>query len=125
MLAIQMVTDVLEELEIQEETIMYGIGVIGGYKGQNGTGGLLIIYGNEIQNSGNIISNGTGTTIHPKYATGGSSGGGSVNIFYNNSCNNSGTIEAKGGKSGNGGAGGDGTVTIGKILNGTFVKDEN
>lgn len=104
---------------------MYGIGVIGGYKGQNGTGGLLIIYGNEIQNSGNIISNGTGTTIHPKYATGGSSGGGSVNIFYNNSCNNSGTIEAKGGKSGNGGAGGDGTVTIGKILNGTFVKDEN
>ena len=34
-------------------------------------------------------------------------------------------ILVRGGKMNNGGAGGDGTVTIGKILNGTFVKDEN
>ena len=104
---------------------MHGKVVTGGFNGKNGTGGLLVILGNDIQNSGSIKSNGTGTTAHPKYATGGSSGAGSINIFYNENYSNLGTIEAKGGKAGNGGAGGDGTVTIGKILNGTFVKDEN
>lgn len=125
MLVIQMGMDVQEEPEILVVHIMYGKAVHRGFNGQNGTGGLLIIYGNEIKNSGNIISNGTGTTIHPKYATGGSSGAGSINIFYNDSYNNLGTIEAIGGQAGNGGAGGDGSVTIGNIKTGTFVKEND
>ena len=93
-----------------------------GYNGKNGTGGLLIIYSNNLKNKGIIKSNGTGTTIHPSYATGGSSGAGSVNIFYKGIYNNTGTIQAIGGSAGNGGAGGNGTVTVGNISTGTFVK---
>lgn len=122
MLAIQMVMDVQVGQEIQEEHIMYGMDVLGGYNGENGTGGLLIIYGNSIQNFGSINSNGTGTTIHPSYATGGSSGGGSVNIFYKINYSNTGIVETTGGIAGNGGAGGTGSVTIGSILTGNFEK---
>jgi hypothetical protein len=63
---------------------------------------------------------------------GGSSGGGSINIFYGNNCENNGEITAVGGEAvqtniksakRKGGKGGDGTVTIGRILEGTFVKE--
>ena len=61
--------------------------------------------------------------------TGGSSGGGSINIFYKESYNSKTSVEANGGVSrrdvstgAEGGAGGNGTVTIGNI--GTFVKNE-
>lgn len=54
---------------------------------------------------------------------GGGSGGGSINIFYTNISQIS-TLEVKGGSAVNySGAGGDGTVTIGRILDGTFVKE--
>ena len=87
--------------------------------GENGTGGLLIIYGNDIQNNSNIISNGSnGQNLGP---TGGSSGGGSINIFYRNSCN-SGNVNANGGESvaNYGGAGGEGSISIGNISTGTY-----
>lgn len=98
------------------------------FSGENGTGGLLIIYGNNIINNGNIKSNGSNggeATSNDNIASGGSSGAGSINIFFKETYVKVGSIVAKGGRIGNGGAGGDGTVTIGKILNGTFVKDEN
>ena len=94
--------------------------------GGTGTGGLLILYGNSIQNRGTISSNGAvggaGT-----YAGGGSSGGGSINIFYTESITR-GTISAAGGSvsgvigylSYRGGAGGSGCISIGNILEGTY-----
>ena len=118
---IQMDMDVQVEPEIVVEP-QKQVAVLNGYKGKNGTGGLLIIYSNNLKNGGIIKSDGTGTTIHPKYATGGSSGAGSVNIFYKGIYNNTGTIQAIGGSAGNGGAGGNGTVTVGNISTGTFVK---
>lgn len=65
---------------------------------------------------------------------GGGSGGGSINLFYNNSITK-GTITATcgyGGTNGGGswtykrvgGNGGAGSITIGNISTGTFVKDE-
>lgn len=90
------------------------------YKGSNGTGGLLIIYGNNIINTGSITSNGStggGTTYH---SAGGSSGAGSINIFYKNEYNSSGTITANSNKNATGGAGGTGSITVGNFLNGTF-----
>lgn len=97
------------------------------YKGQDGTGGLLMIYANDIQNNGSINSN--GSQGGGGAAAGGSSGGGSINIFYNNnySSNVTATVEAIGGASvtgwrGQSGAGGAGTVTVCKIKTGTCVK---
>ncbi len=93
------------------------------YKGNDGTGGLLIIYSNIFENNGMCRANGVDatSTIEP---AGGASGGGSINIFYNK-IENYGKFEAKGGQSVNhGGAGGNGTVTIGSIKSGSFVKDE-
>ena len=63
------------------------------------------------------------------YPGGGCSGGGSINIFYSDSYTKSDTakITTNGGveTSGiRGGAGGTGSVTIGNISTGTFVKDE-
>lgn len=65
---------------------------------------------------------------------GGGSGGGSINIFYNNNIRNTGTIQCNGGKGairyngpngyGWGQNGGAGSITIGNISTGTFVKDE-
>lgn len=97
-------------------------------KGNNGTGGLLIISANSINNNGNITANGIGNGRH---FAGGSSGGGSINIFYKNAFinKNSDSIVANGGisvnytKYGKAGNGGNGSVTIGNILTGTFIKD--
>ena len=98
------------------------------FSGENGTGGLLIIYGENINNNNIIKSNGSNggkATSNDNIASGGSSGAGSINIFYKDTIKGKENILVRGGKMNNGGAGGDGTVTIGKILNGTFVKDEN
>ena len=98
------------------------------FAGENGTGGLLIIYGENINNNNIIKSNGSNggiATSDDNIASGGSSGAGSINIFYKDTIKGKENIFVRGGKMNNGGAGGDGTVTIGKILNGTFVKDEN
>ena len=80
------------------------------YSGQNGTGGLLILYADDLYNIGTISSNGSnGGTGR---VGGGSSGGGSINIFANN-VSIYGTRTASGGGSvAYGGAGGTGTVTI-------------
>lgn len=86
---------------------------------------MLIIYSNIIDNYGEIISNGT-TTRGNGYSSGGSTGGGSVNIFYKDNYQNNGSILAKKGDGayGGGGSGGDGTVTIGNISTGIFIKNE-
>ena len=101
----------------------------------NGTGGLLIIYANNIINNASALitalghnSGKTSYRLNPSALAGGSSGGGSINIFYksgyinNNTSANNG-ISAKGGAMSPGGAGGAGTVTIGSIATGTFVKN--
>lgn len=62
----------------------------------NGTGGLLIIYGNNIINNSNITSK--GIAGGNAWAGGGSSGGGSINIFYRNNYEYLGTIDANGGE---------------------------
>ncbi len=93
------------------------------YKGDNGTGGLLILYAKKLFNEGQITakgSNGGKQRMGDHDASGGSSGGGSINIFANDIVDNS-QITAKGGvSSGNssfpiGGAGGEGSVTINKL----------
>ncbi len=90
-----------------------------------GTGGLLILYGNSIENKGTISSNGTNGGIDSN-APGGSSGGGSINIFYNEGITK-GTILATGGKVASqpyvpvgGAAGGNGCISVGTIIEGTY-----
>ena len=90
------------------------------YSGENGTGGLLIIYADTLYSSGTISSQGSkGGNAR---AGGGSSGGGSVNIFARIVAEN-GTQTAEGGiaaGSAKGGAGGNGSVTVnelGSVLN--------
>ena len=94
-----------------------------GQKGADGTGGLLIIYANNIKNTSKISANGVATTVNG-YSTGGSSGGGSINIFVKNLFENEGQITARGGVAGNGGSGGDGYAIIGNVNTGTFVEKE-
>lgn len=93
------------------------------YKGKDGTGGLLIVMSNNCYNSGRIYSQGspggTGGRV------GGSSGGGTINIFYKKEYSSYGEFNANGGRYGNIGAGGNGSVTIGSIATGTFAKDES
>lgn len=98
-----------------------------GQKGNDGTGGLLIIYGNNIINNSVISSN--GSEGGNSKAGGGSSGGGSVNIFYENDFSNtdSSRITATGGKesggSYKGGRGGNGSVTIKAITRQVYEAD--
>lgn len=94
------------------------------YPGQTGTGGLLIIYANNMKNEGTIKSNGSsGGGVR----SGGGSGGGSINIFYKNTyeCIKGIYSNAGGPKTGStqGGAGGNGTTTIGSIATGTFTNN--
>ena len=79
------------------------------YIGTTGTGGLLILYSDTLNNSGKISSNGTNSNEY-----GGASGGGTINIFYNK-LTNEGTIESVGGKGGNGGDGGNGSYVLQNI----------
>lgn len=98
-----------------------------GSKGSNGTGGLLIIYANNIINNSIIESNGSNGGTGYKNAGGGSSGGGSINIFYkDNYTENNSSITVNGGiamcaTGYKGGAGGTGSISIGQILNGTYT----
>ena len=99
------------------------------YIERRGTGGLLIIYANDLYNNNTISSKGVmSSTASPSNSygrvdPGGSSGGGSINIFANIIKNRE-TITAQGGESARlasvGGAGGNGSVTInelGSVLN--------
>ena len=98
-----------------------------GSKGSNGTGGLLIIYANNIINNSIIESNGSNGGTGYWNAGGGSSGGGSINIFYkDNYTENNSSITADGGiamcaTGYKGGAGGTGSISLGQILNGTYT----
>ncbi len=95
-------------------------------KGKNGTGGLLIIFTNTLENNGTISANGAnGGAGRSSFentkgwgTSGGSSGGGSINIFYHTSLT-SGVVNANGGISpradGTGGNGGNGSITYTKI----------
>lgn len=101
-----------------------GLGNKEEWKGENGTGGLLIVYCNNFNNEGTIESNGSkggGIATYPDGGTnsgGGSSGGGSINVFYKQLVNR-GTVQAIGGgvdiSNLPGGKGGDGTVSMGKV----------
>ena len=83
--------------------------------GQNGTGGLLMLYATNLYNSGEITANGMkGGTGR---SGGGSSGGGSINIFAK-IIKEKGNVTANGGEqngSTKGGKGGNGTVTINEL----------
>lgn len=106
------------------------------YKGEDGTGGLLIIFTKELQNNGKIEANGCngGQSMDYDHSTsGGSSGGGSINIFYTK-CNIKGEIEAIGGEGIKNytsydkatvysGRGGNGSITMGTISEGTFKEE--
>ncbi len=95
----------------------------------NGTGGLLVIYCKSGSGTGSAISCGTQASLGFTY-TGGSSGGGSVNIFIEEGNSLGWTTNVAGGASApptgsfpkTGGPGGAGTVTIGTIASGSFVK---
>lgn len=105
-------------------------------KGADGTGGLLMLYANNLTNDGKIVSNGSSgagawCNLPGSYrgaVGGGGSGGGSINIFYNKA-KNLGDITANGGAGGdvskctnnnmgihNGGAGGNGSVTAINVM---------
>ena len=83
-----------------------GTGIEKVNNGTSGTGGLLILYADSLNNNGKITSKGTDSNGY-----GGASGGGSVNIFYNK-LKNRGNVEVNGGAGNNGGNGGDGSVTV-------------
>ena len=95
------------------------------YAGESGTGGLLMLYANTLNNEGKILSN--GSKGGAARAGGGSSGGGSINIFAQTIIDY-GKKEANGGEATGllealGGAGGNGSITMGNIATGTFVKE--
>lgn len=89
------------------------------YVQQHGTGGLLIVYCDELDNKNLICANGVQSssagTTKDRIDPGGASGGGSVNIFTKKIINNV-SATATGGASvtlsTRSGAGGDGTVTV-------------
>lgn len=82
-------------------------GTNGPANGGHGAGGLLILYGNNINNEENGIIEANGINIK---TTKENNGGGSINIFSKTSYSNQGTIEANGS-----GSGGKGTVTTTQI----------
>ena len=86
----------------KEKFFYYGEKATINGSGENGCGGLLIIYANTIKNNGQIQSNGSkGGLAKEGYnsysAAGGSSGGGTINIFYKEQYESKGTILANGG----------------------------
>lgn len=91
-----------------------------------GTGGLLVIKAMTVKNMGILSS--CGVSAHApwdnKSTSGGGSGGGSINVFYEN-CENfipSSIIVTGGARIGTypGGAGGNGSITVGTVADGTF-----
>ena len=114
-------------------------GGIGKYYGENGTGGLLIIYADEYQNAGLIKAIGSLGGRSGDGASGGASGGGSINIFTNQKTNINrlslitdtiytnmlGKVQSNGGimpnnRYGHGGYGGNGMLNIGEIRKGQY-----
>ncbi len=94
------------------------------YTGENGTGGLLMIYSNSLINNGTIEANGCKGGIgvsNDTQAAGGSSGAGSINVFYNETYKNNGKVEATSPAQTNGGAGGEGSISIGNISTDDYV----
>lgn len=79
----------------------------------------MIIYTNKIINNNGIIES-NGINGGKKWLHGGASGGGSVNVFYNSSENDI-VPTAEGGKGNGGGNGGNGSVSVGKIEDGTYI----
>lgn len=108
-----------------------GFGNVDNPYAENGTGGLLIIFAENIVNNGVIESKGSGIKVnhrhasnHTRISTGGCSGGGSVNLFYKYKYESNGMINVRGGTTvinvtfdwiGLGGDGGIGSVTIQNI----------
>lgn len=96
------------------------------YNGQNGTGGLLIIYANIINNGSNSEILSQGSSGGNGMVGGGASGGGSINIFvkkeYNNQPKN---INANGGSATGtitlSGKGGNGSVSVGSVETENYV----
>ena len=91
--------------------------------GENGTGGLLVIYANAIQNNADIEANGKRGGGGDNVFSGGSSGGGSINIFYKTNYANKGQITANGGIENvayKGGDGGTGSISVGSIGSGKY-----
>lgn len=91
----------------------------------SGTGGLLIIFAQELENNNQITAKG----VEPNYPTeadgrhiAGASGGGSINIFLKVNSNQIGTINANGGQAG--AYGGNGCISIGNISTGKYVNLE-
>ena len=83
--------------------------------GQTGTGGLLIINTDALENTGTINSSGM-KGGYGSGASGGSSGGGSINIFYRTLISE-GTITSTGGAEVSAGSkGGDGSVTLTQLV---------
>lgn len=88
--------------------------------GATGTGGLLIIYSNNLINKGSIEAKGSkgGDGTDERQAGGGGSGGGSINIFYKTEIKQEegSSISADGGAQGtarfSGGVGGTGSISI-------------
>lgn len=113
----------------------YGGQGAGNPGGANGTGGTLIVYANNFNNTGIITANGSqGGASYRCSSTGGGSGGGSINVFYHTILQK-GTIQVNGGNGGIqdniynnykgiGGTGGTGTISIGSISTGTYVSNE-
>lgn len=104
------------------------------YAGQNGTGGLLVVYADGFENNGKLTANGySGGIGAGGNGAGGSSGAGSINIFTSQDTKISqydivvsekyaeilGQTEVKGGPNGATKAG-DGTVNIGSIRKGQY-----
>lgn len=93
--------------------------------GENGTGGLLIIYGNSVINNGMLSSKGSSsktitTGSNQSFRGGGSSGGGSINVFYRDNIEPGNISVVSGTAYSYGGKGGNGTFNIGKIVDGTY-----
>ena len=102
---------------------------IGSKSGENGTGGLLIIYSDNYENKGTISASGSNGGIYNSII-GGGSGGGSINIFTNQNTGIDqlgiitdtryneilGTTLYAGGKAN----AGSGTINIGEIRNGKY-----
>jgi flagellar basal body-associated protein FliL len=83
-------------------------------KGQDGTGGLLILYADTLINNSTISSNGCIGGGDAYHAEGGSSGAGSINIFLKDNISQ-GTLTAISPSNYEGGAGGDGSISVTKI----------
>lgn len=83
-------------------------------KGEDGTGGLLLIYANTLINESKISSNGSKGGGNNYHAEGGSSGAGSINVFVKNN-QKQGTITATSPANLQGGAGGDGSITVTQV----------